>query len=103
MPDASQNLAKFALIAFGAGPFVFAVIWSIIEHDIRPARIPRREIDRLADELMARRHDDPEGAAFRREEAAWSSFDHFEQGKWRRVRGGIRRRRRGLSPKKDPA
>jgi hypothetical protein len=43
----------------------------VIDRSIRPSLIPRAEIEALADELMRRQPDDPEGAAFAAECAAW--------------------------------
>lgn len=72
-------------IAFGFG----CPIWQGL---IRPRFIPQREIDELANEVMANHADDPEAAAFREEHHHWYRSDEFEQGRWRRVRKEIQRR-----------
>ena len=67
-------------------PIWGSLLWFIYESYVRPARIPKREIDALADEVRRRSPDDPADAAFVEEQAAWYRSEMFEQGKWRRVR-----------------
>jgi hypothetical protein len=67
---------------------------SIMDSSIRPRLIPRAEIEQLADDIMRHHPDDPEGAAYAAQCAAWYRSDGFEQGRWRRVRRAIRRRLR---------
>lgn len=73
-------------------PVIGALGWQIYEFRYRPYRIPSAEIERLADEVIARNPDDPAYAAFLEEEAAWYRSDIFEQGRWRRVRRLLWRR-----------
>lgn len=71
---------------------VIGIGWAVVEGAILPRLIPHAEIERLADEVMARHPDNPEHAAFIEEHAAWFRSRSAEQGKWRRVRKAIRRR-----------
>jgi len=65
---------------------VGAFLWHAWEFHILPRRIPREEIERLADEIRRKHPDDPDYLAYVEERAAWHRSDTFEQGKWRRVR-----------------
>jgi hypothetical protein len=74
-----------------------APIWGVILFEcwqlfVRPALIPRGEIDRLATTMLAEHGDAAERMAFAEEDRAWRYSDTFEQGKWRRVRRAMRRR-----------
>ncbi len=75
-----------------AAPIVAALALRAYQLWRLPQRIPRADVQRLADEVIREHPDDPDLAAFQEEEAAWSRGDAFEQGKWRRVRHELRRR-----------
>ncbi|GGK39985.1 hypothetical protein [Salinarimonas ramus] len=75
-----------------------ALVWALVDHRIRPALVPEREIRARADRLIAEQnvHDGGSsvaGAAQRaaaqraaaKEAAAHARGDHREQGIWRRV------------------
>lgn len=73
--------------------FVVAVwVWHMWEARLRPALISQAEIDRLADELIARHGPHAEEAALIEEDSAWRRSHSYEQGLWRRVRREIWRR-----------
>lgn len=84
----------WGLVALGLSPIAFGLSWPIWQGMIRPRFIPRRDIERLADDVMAKHPDDPETAALRAEHYHWYRSEGFEQGRWRRVRNEVRRRRR---------
>ena len=76
----------WALAAVSTSPIWVSFLWFIYESYVRPARIPKQEIEALANEMRRRNPDDPADAAFVEEQAAWYRSEMFEQGKWRRVR-----------------
>lgn len=81
--------AVVALLAL----FVSAVVlWETWRRRIRPLLIPRAEIARLADELIARHGPRAEHMAYIEEDRAWRYSNAFEEGKWRRVRRELWRR-----------
>lgn len=84
------GIIKWVLIGLALSPIAVGLGWPIWHGLIRPRFIPRNEIDRLADEVMANHPDDPEGAALREEHYHWHRSEEFEQGKWYRVRMEIR-------------
>ncbi|MCO5131825.1 MAG: hypothetical protein M9932_14885 [Xanthobacteraceae bacterium] len=86
------TILKWVAIGVAASPIIVGIGWSIVEASILPRFIPRSEIDGLADDIMRRRPNDAEEAAFIEEHAAWYRSQDYEQGKWRRVRKEIRRR-----------
>ena len=79
------------VIAVCLSPIWGSLLWFIYESYIRPARIPKQEIEALAAEMRRRNPHDPAEAAFIEEQAAWYRPDMFEQGKWRRVRREIKK------------
>lgn len=82
----------FSLIAFGA--FVLAVFLGVTwESCIRPMLIANVEIKRIADELVKEHGERAAEIAFIEEDRAWRYSQNFEQGKWRRVRAELRRRK----------
>ncbi len=86
MWDTALVILKWTMIALALSPIIIGLGWSIIEGSILPRLIPRAEIATLADDFLRRYPDDPEYAAFIKEQAAWFRSDAFEQGKWSRVR-----------------
>jgi len=76
----------------GAAPVVGVFLWHTWEFHILPRRIPREEIERLADEIAHEHPDNPDYWAYVEEYNAWHRSETFEQGKWRRVRLALRLR-----------
>ena len=76
------------------GAFVFS-IFAYREWQLRiwALRIPRNEIDTIADQLIEKHGPDAEQHAFIEEDAAWRRSNTVAQGKWRRVRRELERRR----------
>jgi len=66
----------FLLFVFGSHEWEFRV---------KPLRIPKEEINAIADELIEKHGPDAEKFAYIEEDAAWRRSNTFEQGKWRRV------------------
>ena len=83
---------------FFAGFVALSLGWHLWTAVIRPALIPREEIERLAQEMIARHGGSAEEMAYIEEDSAWRRSDVFEQGKWRRVRKAIARRSIDLLP-----
>ncbi|WP_372421721.1 hypothetical protein [Salinarimonas chemoclinalis] len=69
--------------------------WSLWDHEIRAALVPRAEIDARAAALRADHGPRALEIAAARESAAWSRGDAREQGVWRRVRRRLAREWRG--------
>lgn len=92
MLDVALHILGWTLAVLAASPVILAAGAEIWAGAIRPRLVPSPEIDRLADEMLARYPDDPEQAAFREEEHYWYRCDSFEQWKWHRVRRAVRRR-----------
>lgn len=89
---ASIHSDYFPLLVFGA--FVLVIfLWVEWQGRIRPMLIARAEIERMADELVEKHGDRAEEVAFIEEDRAWRYSQNFEQGKWRRVRKELERRR----------
>lgn len=91
-----QAVSWLLLIFFGGQALIFIglVLWMIWTDAIKPRLISMREIDRVADDIIAR-YSDPELEAFARHERAWYDSDGGEQTYWYRVRKTIRRRLEG--------
>lgn len=82
----------FPFLVFGA--LVLAIfLWMEWQGCIRPMFIPRAEIEHLADELIDKHGECAEEFAAMEEDRAWRYSQNFEQGKWRRVRKELERRR----------
>lgn len=88
----ARCVVGWALFVIALSPIILGVGWAIVEGVILPRLIPRDEIERLADQIMAKHPDDPEEAAFVQEQAAWFRSDGREQGRWHRVRKLVRKR-----------
>jgi hypothetical protein len=80
--------------AAGLAVFAFGLAWAVWDLRIRPLFIPATEIDRLADDLIARHPNNPARAAFNAEAEAWRRSDSFEIGRRRRVSRAVRRKLR---------
>jgi hypothetical protein len=92
MHETIRIAANWVTIALALAPMALGLCAGVVERFLLPLLIPRAEIERLAEDVMRRSPDDPEGAAFCEEQAAWFRSEGREQGKWRRVRREIRRR-----------
>lgn len=75
--------------ACGLSAFIY-VIW---QQAVRPMLVPRAEITRVADILSKTYGNAAEEFAVIEEDRAWRYSRNFEQGKWRRVRAELRRRK----------
>lgn len=84
----------FVLLAFFAVQYLIAIaigLWLFWRYLAGSWLIPRREIERAADDIIAN-HPDPALEAFARHEQAWYRSDSAAQTYWYRVRRAIRRR-----------
>ncbi len=82
----------FSLIAFGT-LVLTVLLWVTWESCIRPMCIVDMEIKRITDELVQEHGERAAEIALIEEDRAWRYSQNFEQGKWRRVRGELRRRK----------
>jgi len=69
-----------------------AVLMHLWQGSVRPRLIPRREIENLADAMIARYGDRAEEMASIEEDRAWRYSNALDQGKWRRIRAAIKSR-----------
>jgi hypothetical protein len=99
MPEIHSHASFWLLVASVGAPMVIGVGWAIVE-GFFCRLIPRKEIERLADEVMHCRPGHAERAAFEHEVAAWHRNRIVEQGQWRRVRREFRRRRSKAAPRR---
>lgn len=86
----SSYAPLIGIAAFAVGAFL-SVEW---QGRIRPLLIPRKEIERLADDLTEKHGARAEEFAAMEEDRAWRYSQNFDQGKWRRVRKELERRSR---------
>ncbi len=80
-------------VVTAVSPIALGIGSAIFDGLIRPWLVPTVDIERLADDIIARHPVDPETASLIEEHAAWCRGLSAEQGEWRRVRKAIRRRR----------
>lgn len=66
--------------------------WHTWVHSLRPLFIPKSDIDRMADVLIAEHGSRAEEMAFMEEDRAWRYSNTLKQGIWRRVRLELQRR-----------
>jgi hypothetical protein len=86
------DVGKVLIWSAVTAPVWATILWELWSMFVRPALVPRAEIDRLAAAMLAQHGDAAERMAFVEEDRAWRYSDTFEQGKWRRVRRAMRRR-----------
>lgn len=85
------------LIFFGSQALIFValMLWVVWVDAIKPRLIPKTQIEREAEMIIAN-YPDPEREAFIRQEQAWSRSDGAEQVYWYRVLKAVRRRLKRL-------
>ena len=88
----SNKLILWAISAIVTAPVWATILWELWSMFVRPALVPRAEIDRLASAMLAEHGDAAEPMAFVEEDRAWRYSESYQQGKWRRVRKALRRR-----------
>ena len=88
------NWVEIAIWMICLSPIWGVILWSVWEGSVRPALIPRDEIQTEVEKLMAQKDGRGFEAACTEEHAAWYRSNCFEQGRWRRVRKEIMRRER---------
>ncbi|MEQ8659153.1 MAG: hypothetical protein RIC24_17740 [Hyphomicrobiales bacterium] len=71
---------------------VGVISWHTWVHRIRPLLIPKSDIDRMADALIAEHGSRAEEIASMEEDRAWRYSNTLKQGIWRRVRRELQRR-----------
>lgn len=79
------DVLRWTLCAIALSPVFLGIGWEIVEGSILPRLIPRAEIERLADEVIAQFPDDPMQTVIDNEKTAWVKAESGEQAKWRRV------------------
>jgi hypothetical protein len=73
--------------------FVALVLWWVWHDAIAPRLLPAGDVERMADDIVAR-FPDPEAEAFARHEAAWYRSEVGTLLYWSRVRRAVSRRLR---------
>jgi hypothetical protein len=89
MPEGLTDYMPFFVIAvlFGA-----VGLWQLWRFRLKPLFIPKADIDRMVDALIAEHGSRAEEMAFMEEDRAWRYSDTLKQGIWRRVRLELQRR-----------
>lgn len=89
MPEGLINYLPFIIVAFlfgGVG------LWQLWRFRLKPLFIPKGDIDRMVDALIAEHGERAEDVAMMEEDRAWRYSDTLKQGIWRRVRRELWRR-----------
>ncbi len=73
-------------------PIWATLLWHVWDLGLRPRLLPTREVEALADAMIALHGPRAEEAAFIEEDSAWRRSEIFQQGKWHRVRRELWRR-----------
>lgn len=67
-------------------------LWQLWRFRLKPLFIPKADIDRMVDALIAEHGERAEDVAMMEEDRAWRYSDTLKQGIWRRVRRELWRR-----------
>lgn len=78
----------WTVMCIATAPIWGTFLWHTYTIRLRPLLVSRECIRALVEIML--RQEDPEHAAFLREQAAWCRGDTVEQGVWRRVRVELR-------------
>lgn len=80
-------------------PFIIVAIlfggvglWQLWRFRLKPLFIPKADIDRMTDALIAAHGERAEEVAMMEEDSAWRRSNTLKQGIWRRVRLELQRR-----------
>ncbi len=92
--DTFKEVIVWLALAAASAPIWGALLWTLWEGVIRPRLILAEQIDELAAGLLERYGDRADEVATADEFHAWRHSNLFEQGKWRRVRRWMGRRRK---------
>lgn len=87
-----QSVLGYLLLAVALSPAIVGLGWAVWQGHVRPALISKREIERMADEVLAEGHDEPLDVVEGYEYHVWRQSDGFEQGRWRRVRRAVQQK-----------
>lgn len=88
-----RDIVLWFIIGICTAPIWGTLLCELWEGVIRPRLMPQEEVRRLADQCLRQHGLRAEEIAFIEEDRAWRYGESFEQGKWRRVRRELRRRR----------
>lgn len=88
-----QGVSWLVVIFFGGQLLIFMgfVLLRVWEDVIKPRLIPRKDIERVAEEIIAN-YPDPEREAFDKHVQAWYDSDSARLVYWHRVRKAVGRR-----------
>jgi hypothetical protein len=89
MPESLSDYLPFIIVAVlfgGVG------LWQLWRFRLKPLFIPKADIDRMVDALIAEHGERAEDVAMMEEDRAWRRSDTLKQGIWRRVRRELWRR-----------
>lgn len=89
MPEGLIDYLPFIIAAMLFG---LVGLWHTWVHRIRPLLIPKGDIDRMVDALIAEHGSRAEEMAFMEEDRAWRYSNTLKQGIWRSVRLELQRR-----------
>lgn len=89
MPQGLADYLPFIIVAILFG---LLGLWEFWRFRLKPLFIPKADIDRMVDALIAEHGERAEEIAFIEEDRAWRYSDTLKQGIWRRVRRELWRR-----------
>lgn len=87
-----ERLIDYLPIILIAVLFGLVGLWQLWRFCLKPLFIPKADIDRMVDALIAEHGERAEDVAMMEEDRAWRYSDTLKQGIWRRVRRELWRR-----------
>jgi hypothetical protein len=87
-----ERLIDYLPIIIFAVLFGLVGLWQLWRFRLKPLFIPKADIDRMVDALIAEHGERAEDVAMMEEDRAWRYSDTLKQGIWRRVRRELWRR-----------
>jgi hypothetical protein len=87
-----ERLIDYLPFIIFAALFGAVGVWQLWRFRLKPLFIPKADIDRMVDALIAEHGERAEDVAMMEEDRAWRYSDTLKQGIWRRVRRELWRR-----------
>ncbi len=87
-----EVVCSHPMVVLVAGVFGAVGLWQLWRFRLKPLFIPKADIDRMVDALIAEHGERAEDVAMMEEDRAWRYSDTLKQGIWRRVRRELWRR-----------
>ncbi|MEM6382005.1 MAG: hypothetical protein AAF739_04965 [Pseudomonadota bacterium] len=87
-----EFVSSHPMVVLVAGVFGLVGLWQLWRFRLKPLFIPKADIDRMVDALIAEHGERAEDVAMMEEDRAWRRSEALKQGIWRRVRRELWRR-----------